>query len=449
MQFDLQIEEVSLSQRILHFTLSHSIISDELDKAYADVQKNIRMKGYRRGKAPRWLLEKKYASGIEPEVAEKLIDSSYKDADKPFRVVGQASLVEKVERLPRNEDFKFSIRIDIFPEVESVNYLNLEIPYESKEVNEDEVQQAIDARVNSKASFNELTEGTLIGASDFALVSLKLSDGDEVVREEASTMLNASNERFYPGVGELLIGMTINETKTAEVTIDDSSAFEDLKGKSLTAEITVQSGQAQTVPELSDELAVELGYEDVGQMKVAITDEIQQRQETSAKEAARIQILQKLVEVNEVEVPQGLIVEQYRNLVEEMTMRRAYMTGKNPKEITFTDAEQSDFENRAGFAAKASILIAGVAKAESLAAEDADIDAKINEIATARGETDTAIRAYIESENAMDVLKERIIEEKTLDWLFEHSNLVAPESIATPSDEEAPSEADAVEKSED
>jgi trigger factor len=434
MQFDLQIEEVSQSQRILHFSLAQTIVNTELDKAYADIQKNIRIKGYRRGKVPRWLIEKKYSSGIEPDVAEKLIDRVYRDAEKPFQVVGRPQLVEEVTSLPKGDDFKFSVRVDIFPVVENVNYQGLEIPYEEPNVSDEVIEESVQARVASKASYEELEEGKVIGTDDFALVSLKLTAGDEVLREEASTMLNVSNERFYPGVGELLEGMTVNETKTAEVTIGESSAFEDLRGKEVSVELTVQSAQSKATPELTDELSVELGYENVEQMRVAIADDMIERQKSSAKEKARIAILQKLVEANEIDVPDGLVFDQLSNLVEEMRMRRAYMTGKNPKEIQFTEAEQADFHGRAAFAAKASILIAGVAKSETIEVLDEDIDAKINEIAAARGETDVSIRAYIEAEDAMPVLKERIIEEKTLDWLFNNCNLVAPEAVTETSE---------------
>ena len=438
MEFDLQIEEVSQSQRIMHFVLANKLVQAELDKEYASIQKNIQLKGYRRGKAPRWLIEKKYAAGIEPEVAEKLIDRVYKNADKPFQVVGRPQLVDDISGLPKKDDFKFSVRVDIFPVVDNVNYQGLEIPYEAPNVTDEAVEQAIEARVSSKASYSELQEGDKIGSEDFALVSLVLKEGDEVLREEGSTMLNVSNERFYPGVGELLEGMTIGESKSEEVTIADSAAFEDLRGKTVTAEVTVQSAQSKSAPELNDELAVELGYESVENMRITLADEMLERQNASAKEQARIAILQKLVEANEIEVPDGLVYDQLSNLLEEMRMRRAYMTGKNPKEIQFTEQEHAGFHNRASFAAKASILIAGVAKSESIVVLDEDIDAKVNEIAAARGETATSILAYIEKEEAMPVLRERIIEEKTLDWLFENSNLVAPAAVAeTAENEEA------------
>ncbi|MGC6509049.1 MAG: trigger factor [Myxococcota bacterium] len=430
MEFDLQIEEVSQSQRIMHFVLANKIVQAELDKEYASIQKNIHLKGYRRGKAPRWLIEKKYASGIEPEVAEKLIDRIYKNADKPFQVVGRPQLVDEIAGLPKKDDFKFSVRVDIFPVVENVNYQGLEIPYEAPNVTDEAVEQAIEARVSSKASYSELKEGDVIGGEDFALVSLVLKEGDEVLREESSTMLNVSNERFYPGVGELLEGMTVGESKTAEATIGESAAFEDLRGKTVSVELTVQSAQSKSAPDLTDELAVELGYENVENMRITLADEMLERQTSSAKEQARIAILQKLVGANEIEVPEGLVYDQLSNLVEEMRMRRAYMTGKNPKEIQFTEQEQAGFHNRAAFAAKASILIAGVAKSENITVQDEDIEAKINEIAAARGETATSIRAYIEKEEAMPVLNERIVEEKTLDWLFDNCNLVSPEALA-------------------
>ena len=174
----------------------------------------------------------------------------------------------------------------------------------------------------------------MIGSEDFALVSLVLKEGDEVLREESSTMLNVSNERFYPGVGELLEGMTVGESKTAEATIGDTAAFEDLRGKTVSVELSVQSAQSKSAPELTDELAVELGYESVENMRITLADEMLERQTNSAKEQARIAILQKLVGANEIEVPEGLVYDQLSNLLEEMRMRRAYMTGKIQKKFS-------------------------------------------------------------------------------------------------------------------
>ena len=154
--------------------------------------------------------------------------------------------------------------------------------------------------------------------------------------------------------------------------------------------------------------------------------------DAGARQAARVQILEKLVELHDFEVPSALVDEQFEALQEEMKVRRSY-SGQDPRSIRFSDAELADLRNRGLFAAKAALLLEAVAKAEEIEVGDADLDAKINEIASSRAQAPEAIRGYLEKEGAMGVLATRIAEEKTLEWLFENAELVdapAPEAKA-------------------
>ena len=135
---------------------------------------------------------------------------------------------------------------------------------------------------------------------------------------------------------------------------------------------------------------------------------------------------QKLVQGNPLDVPKGLVDEQYQLLVEEMRVRRAY-EGQDPRRIRFTEAELADLRERAAFAARASCLLSGIARQEGIKVGSEDLDAKIQEIADMRGQAVEAIRGYLEREGAMGMLEMRILEERVLDWLMEQSELVRTE----------------------
>ena len=121
------------------------------------------------------------------------------------------------------------------------------------------------------------------------------------------------------------------------------------------------------------------------------------------------------------------MIRQLSALVDELRMRQAYM-GRDPKQLKFSDAEMADLRQRAEFAARASCVLDGVARQEGVEVSDADLDAKIQEMADERGQPVEAIRGYIQQEGASNVLKARIQEEKTLDWLLENAKVtkVAP-----------------------
>jgi trigger factor len=245
-------------------------------------------------------------------------------------------------------------------------------------------------------------------------------------------MINTGGDRFYPGVDKLLVGMKKGETKSETITIGEDSILEHLREKEVVASIEVQTIQCYKLPSV-EEYAKEEGFEGgAEELRASIEGELSGQYESASKDQSRVQILQKLVQLNTFEVPEGMVNQQLQALMEELSMRRQY-AGEDPRKIRFSDDEIKDLRQRASFAAKAACILAAIARQEELAVSDEDLDAKIQELAGSRGQTPEAIRAYLTEENATNILKERILEEKTLNWLFESSNLVAP----TPEADEA------------
>ncbi|MEL6312159.1 MAG: hypothetical protein AAFQ17_07335, partial [Pseudomonadota bacterium] len=259
--------------------------------------------------------------------------------------------------------------------------------------------------------------------------------GDEETAREAGTLIKTDEERYYPGVEALLYGMKKDEEKVGAVTIGENTIFEHLRGKEFQASVKVLNIQAQTVPALDDALAETMGYEGgADAMRAALRMKLEQSREEAARNDARVLLLQSIVNDNDFEIPDAMVDEQLQALVEELKVRRAY-SGQNPDQIRFSDAEMSDLRRRATFAAKASVLLESIARKEEINVGDDVIDARIAEIAGMRGQTPEAIRGYLLKENAMDTLRARLSEEKTLEWLLEHAALQHEEVGAEPATE--------------
>ena len=435
MQFDLNIEEVSKSRCRLHFSVSKKEVKKELDNTYAQFQKEVQFKGFRKGKVPRWLLEKRLSDRVNADVANKLVQQAYENADVPHVIVGRPT-VEELGEIKKNASLDFTIGVDVRPQIVATGYQGLEVEYEAPELSEEEINAAIDRQIRSKGRIDDAPEGAEVGPNDFVLASLKMVHEDEVLVDEGGTMINMAKEQFYPGIEPLLIGMKKGDSKTESVTIEESSVFEHLRGK--TGEVTIEVSSLQTfvVPELTEELAVELGHEGgVEEFKGAVSDGLLQERQNATRDQARVKILEKLVAANQFDVPKPMVDEQLNALMEELKMRRVY-AGEDPRKINFSEADMKDLTRRAEFAAKSACILAAIARQEGLKVEDSDIEQKVNEIAAMRGQTAEAIRAYIQSENADSVLSERILEEKTLNWVFDNANLVAPQPEETPTTEE-------------
>jgi trigger factor len=440
MNYQLEIEDVSAIRRLLHFTVSAERVSGEVDQAFRDLKGRVRLPGFRPGKVPRNLLEARFGGQVRGEVAGRLMESSYREAISDIAVAGRPEVQENPE-VEKGQPFSFTIGVDIRPEITVKKHKGLEVEYVAAKVTPADIDRAINQRLASQARIEEVSEDRKIKAGDFVLTELKIMDGEEEIVNEAGTLVNTAGERYYPGIEALLIGMKKGKSKKGDITIGDESVLDHLQGRSGKAELKVLGIQEHVVPSLDDESAKAMGFDSAKEMKAKMTEQMTEQADGMAKNQARVGVLQKLVDLNEFDVPQGMIEEQLGALVDEVKQRRSMM-GEDPKQVRFTDAEMADLQERASFAARASCILDGVSRQEEIAVEEADLGARIEELAGMRGQAPEAIRAMLEAQGAMPMLEARILEEKTLDWLIDNAKLKAVEAISEePAKKAAPKKA--------
>lgn len=438
---EFKIEEVNAYRRHIHFSVEAELVTSSLSEAYNDLKKNARIQGFRKGHVPTRILKKRFWRGVHADVAQRLVQQGYEKVDvRELEVVSQPSIEGQLPELTEGSGFEFVIGVDVRPHVEVSNYKGIEVVYPTSEASEDEINANIDRQLAGKKRIVEVEDAdATVTDGDYALLELVLTDenGEEVINEPG-TMFHMGNNKFYTGLEKHVAGMKAGESKSEEVTITEESNFEHLRNKTFSASITLKQIQRMSAPELSDELAVEMGYESVEDMRTKIAADISSSKEENLKNQARVQILQNLVENNEFEVPQAMVEEQLRALMNELRMQQMYM-GRNPDDVQFSEAQRRDLSTRAVFAAKAACLLGSVNDLEGLKVTDEDIEAKLEELAEAQGQTVEAIKQYINMEQASDMLSERVQEEKTLNWLLEQAVRLdapkeAPETDATESE---------------
>jgi len=435
---EFKIEEVNAYRRHIHFSVEAELVTNSLTEAYNDLKKNARIQGFRKGHVPTRILKKRFWRGVHADVAQRLVQQGYEKVDvRELEVVSQPSIEGQLPELKEGSGFEFVIGVDVRPHVEVSNYKGIEVVYPASEASEDEINANIDRQLAGKKRIVEVEDAdATVTDGDYALLELVLTDekGEEVVNEPG-TMFHMGNNKFYTGLEKHVAGMKAGESKSEEVTITEESNFEHLRNKTFSASITLKQIQRMSAPELNDELAVEMGYESVEDMRTKVASDISSSKEENLKNQARVQILQNLVENNEFEVPQAMVEEQLRALMNELRMQQMYM-GRNPDDVQFSEAQRRDLSTRAVFAAKAACLLGSVNDLEGLKVTDEDIEAKLEELAEAQGQTVEAIKQYINMEQASDMLSERVQEEKTLNWLLEQAVRLdapkaAPETDAT------------------
>lgn len=431
----VDVESVGSFQKRITLTVPPERVSGELDKAYKQLARRVRLHGFRPGKAPRRVLEARFGPQIEADVAQELIQAGWRHAldNNDLQPVSAPNLADS-GAVKSKEGFNFTITVDVRPDVELEAYTGLDVAYPKVEVASDEVDAAIKARLEGEAKLEEVSDRA-VAQGDMALVELTVTDGDTEVAKEMGTMIRTDSDPYYPGIEALVIGAEVGKEVSGDVQFAETARTEAVAGRELPVTLKVLSIQTYTVPELDDALAEKLGFEGGADgMRTALEGQLREQRDMLARNQARANLLEKLIEVNKFDVPSGMIEQSLSMLVEELKMQQAFRTGRDPRTIHFGDAQMADLRIRAEFAAKSALILEYVGKKETLEVTDADLEAKYQELADQRGQTVEAVKGWFTKDNAVDELKDRILEEKTLDWLLERANLVESDA-ATGGDE--------------
>lgn len=414
----VQVTSDNSYARKIAITVPADRVRSELDKAFKKVAGRARLPGFRKGKAPRKVIEAQFGPQVVEDVANALINEAYRDALSKHELipVSQPSLVDS-SPIKASADFAFTVAVDVRPEVELTAYTGFEVYKPEANITDEQVSEAIERRRKSAARLASV-EDRAVQAGDKVQTELLLREGEDEVANEPGTLIDTDGDFWYPGVESLLTGLEIGGEASGEIAFADDARNPAIKGRTLQASVKVLAIQAMVEPELDDALAEELGFEGgVEGMKAKIREDLGKGREESVTNVARANLLQKLIEANDFEVPEGMINQNLQMLMEEVKLQQAYQ-GVDPRNVRFTKEQVEDLRGRAAFAAKGGLILEAIQKKEGFEVTDEDVEAKYAELAEARGQSIEAIKGYFVQDDAVDDLRARILEEKTLDWLL-------------------------------
>ena len=304
----IEVVEVGSFSRKLQFKVPADRITRELDAAYRSVGRQARLKGFRQGKAPRRVLEMRFGPQVAEDVARKLIQEGYTTAiqDRGIDPVSQPQL-EPYTDVAKGSDFDFSITVDVRPSIELETVTGIDVVYPPVNVADEEIEAMIRARLEGQARLVEVSDRA-VQAGDMVITELHALDGEEEVATEPGTMIRTEADPYYPGVDAMVIGLEVGGEKTEEITFAEDVRTDAVAGKTVSVRVKILGIQANEIPDLTDAIAEELGYEGGADgMRTAIRLEIETQKTDMARNQARANLLQALIGANPFDVPAGMV----------------------------------------------------------------------------------------------------------------------------------------------
>jgi trigger factor len=434
------VKHLDPTQVELEISIEQAEMDAARDRAFRDLVKNVRIRGFRPGKAPRKIFEAQYGTaGIEERAMDAIVPTAYSKAltDNHLEPVDRPQM----ELLPEEEGQPLRLRATVYvrPQIELANYKGIELSGPSTSVSDADVEDALAALRKDAATLVPVDRPVALGDTP-TIDYLGTIDGvpfDGGAAENQSTEVDPA--RFIPGFAEGMVGMTAGETRDVEAKFPDDYQNQELAGKTASFKITVHDNKVAELPEIDDAFAQRILGE--SGTVAALRDDLRARIATHRRSNVRRELattlLEKLMAANDFPLPAVLVDREVESLAKEA---KGYVEQAGVDWETYLkdrgkteDELHAEYRTEAEKRVKTSLLIEEIAKAEKISATDADLEAEIASLARQYRQPREAIIEMLRPN--FQALIDGVVRTKTVEFLLDHAAITEtapPEATSAP-----------------
>ncbi len=430
----ISVEEISQTARKVHVELPEEKVTRHLKKAYRQLNRTAKVRGFRPGKVPLAILKRQYADQVNHEVGLELVNETLMEAleQTDIEAVAQSDLDR--EPLQEGEPFRYSFTVEVRPEVVVKDYKKIPAQRKQLVVNEEEVDAELELRRQANSYLKSLEEPRPIQQGDHVVLDFKaFAEGKPVPDGEAKGFhLEVGGNRFNPEFETKLIGASKGEQREIEVTFPPDYGNKNLAGKNATFQVEIKDLKEQGLPELDDEFARNLGdFDSLKDLRTAVRQELESSKGNQIDAEVWTQILDELISRNPFDVPQSMVEQElqrmldtirYRLSAQNLTLEQAGMD-----EETFTERNRDVAERRV----RTTIFLEKIAHQESLEIGDEEVDQGLHTSAKDMNQSYEQVRDFYKNSNLMEPYKRQLLEEKVINFLRDQADITEVEEAAS------------------
>ena len=420
---NVTIEEVSAIRKKLIIEVTAEAVATEIEKAYQKIAKTADLKGFRKGKVPRPVLEKHFAQRVASDVVGSVVNNSLYKAmiENKIEPVSQPEIVES-GAVEKGQAYTYQAEVDVRPQIVAKDYTGLQLEKEKFSFNEDVVEQQLEQMATSRVQM-EVTSRKKAREGDTVIIDFEgFIDGTAFENGTAKDyQLEIGSGSFIPGFEEQVVGMKREDEKEINVSFPENYGAKELAGKPVVFKVTMKEIKEKIEPKIDDDFAKELGSDNLEELKVSIRDNAVKQEEGRIKGQLQELLMNALVENNLFEVPEGMVENQLLHLKDNFSQRlksqgmTLEMLGMNDENFAKT------YRDMALQQVKGELLLDSIADQEKITADDAEIEEKIKSIAEEANTPLENVQKYFENPQAREGLKGQILSDKVIAMLLEKS----------------------------
>ncbi len=422
----VNLEKIEKNIVSLEIEVDQEKMAEALEKAYQKAAPRITVPGFRKGKAPRMLVEKQIGREyLKQEALDLVVPEAYFDAVKESGIEPIDKPQLEVVQLEEGKPLILKATVEVKPEVELGQYIGLEVQKQEAEITEQELADELENLRTRHAQLVTLEEGQ-VELRDIAVIDFEgFVDGQAFPGGSGTDYsLELGSGTFIPGYEEQLVGAKVGETRELKVTFPEDYHAATLAGREAVFKTTVKAIKRKELAELNDEFAKDVSeFETLQELKNDILNRLKEAAGKKAENRLKDELVEKAMLASQVEIPEIMIQEKIEYLVQNFS-RRLAAQGLNLDDYlkyssTTLEEIKEEYHPAAEKAVKIDLVLAAIAAKENIQAGEEEIEARIAEMAAHYKSEPEVFKGWLENSGNLENVKKSIIIDKTVDFLQE------------------------------
>ena len=425
----MQVKEISHKglKHSLEVTVPASDIAKHTESRLKEVGKTVRLPGFRPGKAPMDILQKRYGRAVMGEVLEKAVNESSAKAmkDRNLRPAMQPKI--EVKEFDEGKDLTFSLEVEVLPEIKVSDMKGLKLTRPVAKIEKKQIDETLERIAKSNQQTQKIETDRATKKGDVVVMDFHGRTADDNVEHQGmhahGAKLELGSGQFIPGFEDQLIGKKAGDKVEVKVTFPEQYGAAELAGRDAIFDVDVHEIHEQAEAKIDDEFAKLLGFDDEKALRAAIEEQLKKDYDSLSRLKLKRQLLDALDEQHQFEIPVTMLDAEYDLILRQIEQERKAQGGED-----VSDEEKEELKGIAARRVRLGLVLSEFGNTNKIKVADQELQrAIIAEAQKFPGQEKLVFEFYKKNPQAIESLRAPIYEDKVVDLIFSQSEITDKE----------------------
>ena len=420
------VKNASSVKKIMNVEVPEETVVHELNEAYKNLKKTAKIKGFRKGKAPRSVLEQLFKKDVHNDVSSKLIQASFIEALKE----ADLDIVAKPEidppKLDEKGPYNYAVTVEVKPNIQDIDFKNLTLKKNMYHAMDEEIDAQLKMLQKNLAKQNSILENRGVRENDFVLIDYEgFKDGKPFAETQKTEnhILKIGQGNILKEFDDQLIGMKTGDHREIKVKFPEDYHNATLANQEITFQVTLHDIREEVLPDIDDEFAKNFGeYKTLYDLKGAITKNLDEGYTKRAEQEINEQIFKNLISQTEFELPDSMVDYELERIIEEVERTLAYHNKSMEDQGLTRESLLEQHRELAEKKVRRHLILDKIVQQENMTLSDEELENAFNDMAKGFKQPVEEIKKYYnQNEDTLELFKQTLLEKQAIDLIIKNS----------------------------